>query len=67
MVKRSGVKPFMRAILKLEEEGFQPPLVNDVSSRITILYLYNLSVDIPTEPSKQAKQVLEDLIKDVFQ
>lgn len=68
VVKRDGIDPIWKAIKHLEKEGYSPRVVNDLSSKITILYLSSLTKQLPTDEkgSEQAKQILDELIKDVL-
>lgn len=68
IVKRDGVSPIIKAIEHLEKEGYKPPVVNDLSSRVTILYLSKLSKELPTDEkgTQAAKDLLANLIKDAL-
>jgi len=66
ILKRDGIENIKKAILQLEREGYQPHDINDLTSRIVILYLSSISKRLPTEATKEAKSVLEDMIKDVL-
>ena len=68
IIKREGADNINRAIEHLEQEGYQPSIVNDISSRITILYLVSLTkkLYVDTKSTKDAKNILEKLIKEVL-
>jgi len=68
IIKRDGADRINKAIDHLEREGYQPRTVNDISSRITVLYLSSLTKTLPSDEkgSEAVKKMLEKLIKDAL-
>lgn len=68
ILKRDGIDNIMKAIDHLEKEGYKPRMVNDITSRITILYLSSLTktLHMSGDENTEAKKILQEMIKDAL-
>jgi hypothetical protein len=68
ILKRDGADNIIKAIDHLEKEGYSPKNVNDITSRITILYLSSLTKTMPAGPKKnsEASRILQEMIKEAL-
>jgi len=68
IIKRDGADNISKAISHLEKDGYQPKVVNDISSKITILYLSSLTKIIHSDEkgTEVAKDLMDKLIKEAL-
>jgi len=70
IIKREGIDRFEEAITELERNNFKVQKVNDITSRIVILHLSNISRNLQKNLSKNirdsnTRDLIKSLVKEI--